>query len=101
VIADVKRSFQGLTKETCHELCQNTADCQMFKFVSTSASETCHLIKNGACTKTVAGGVTDTKIYAKTGFYEEPNLTADKCTHFSKWNHNAERAAYCKEYTTE
>jgi hypothetical protein len=28
-------------------------------------------------------------------------LTADKCTHFSKWNHDAVRAAYCKEYTSE
>jgi hypothetical protein len=38
----------------------------MFKYVSTGGSETCHLIYNGACTKTVAGGITDTKIYAKT-----------------------------------
>jgi hypothetical protein len=62
----------------------------------------------GACTRTATtatkytdGTLDDTKIYAKSAFYEEPNLTADKCTHFSKWNHDPIRVSYCKEYTTE
>jgi hypothetical protein len=45
--------------------------------------------------------VTDTKIYAKSQFYEEPFMTADTCTHFSKWNHDGKKAAFCKEYTDE
>jgi hypothetical protein len=72
----------------------------MFKYKST-ATITCHLMKSGACTASTGGAVADTNIYAKTQFYEEPNLTAGKCTHFSKWNHDAVRAAYCKEYTLE
>jgi acetyltransferase-like isoleucine patch superfamily enzyme len=44
--------------------------------------------------------VTNTNLYAKTGFYEEPFLTDGVCTHFSKWNNEPKWAAYCKEFAT-
>jgi hypothetical protein len=40
-------------------------------------------------------------MYAKSQFYEEPFLTAGKCTHFFKWNHDGKKEAFCKEYTNE
>jgi hypothetical protein len=64
VDADLKRPFEGLSLQTCHQMCQETADCQMFKYKST-ATITCHLMKNGACTASTSA-VADTNIYAKT-----------------------------------
>jgi hypothetical protein len=72
--------------------------------IARSSNSPLNCTKEGARTKP-GPTVTDTKTYAKSQFYEEPFLTADKCTHFSKWSHDGKMleeqgyalAAFCKD----
>jgi hypothetical protein len=90
-----------MTLETCHQRCQNDAACEYFSLDLVSDPKVCSLYY-GACTESDAP-VANTKLYAKTGFYEEPAkyvVDSPLCTHFSKWNNEPKWVSYCKEQTT-
>jgi hypothetical protein len=59
-----------------------------------STNNKCSLF-NGACF-TDGSSVTDTTMYSNSDFFEEPLVTADKCTHYRVWANNAAEVAACK-----
>jgi hypothetical protein len=75
------------TQYTCHQLCQLDKDCESFDLYDDGATtSTCKLYHNGICE---SGVVADTKMYAKSNFWEDPLVVTAKCTHYATYSNDA------------
>jgi hypothetical protein len=76
-------------------LCQNDARCEAFDvYEDNSSVSKCSLYRNGICKATSEA---NTKMYAKSDFYEEPLTAAGKCTHLTAHNADAAKVQNCKD----
>jgi hypothetical protein len=83
------------TQYTCHELCQEDKDCESFDlFDDGTSTSTCKLYHNGICE---SGDETNTNMYAKSNFWEDPLVLNGRCTHLSTYSNDAIKVQVCKD----